>query len=332
MSACFSSTSVCAIADDDDKSQSSAIGAVTTRSDSTTIDMDLKAQQLSGIKTQVLETVQQKPELTVYGTVLSLEPLLQLRQQYLATQAQQDSAKAKYTEAHLNLTRTKDLHNQEIVSTRRLQEQQAQWQSDKANLAASTYQQKSILAASRLEWGDILTNWFILRHNKAAEAFLNQDAQLLQITMPVNTRLNPEIRDIYFDEHGQRHTAIKATLIAASPKIDPISQTERYFFKAEGRLLAFGTHITAWIAEDAQQISGVSIPRSALVWHLGQAFVFIKIDNNHFNRLTLPEFTSDDHGYFVTGKLQPGQEIVTTGAQILLSQQLKALIPKEDKD
>ncbi|MDD1621686.1 MAG: hypothetical protein LUQ11_09405 [Methylococcaceae bacterium] len=328
---CLSSLSVKVIADDDDPPQSTG-GSAMTADGEVTLNLAPKSQQLAGIKTQPLEAAQQQPEFTAFGTIVSLEPLLQLRQQYLAARAQQDGAKAKYNEAHLNLSRTRNLHDQDIVSTRRLQEQQAQWQADKASLDASGYQQQTILSTSRLEWGDTLTDWFIRAQGKTAEQFLNHGAQLLQVTLPANTHLNPDIRRIFIDEHGRRDTAIQATLISASPRIDPISQGERFFFKIEGRRIPFGTHVTAWIADDAGQTPGVIVPASALVWHLGQAFVFIKTADNHFSRRALPAYTPGSQGYFVTKSLRAGEEIVTTGAQTLLSQELKNLIPNEDKD
>jgi hypothetical protein len=150
--------------------------------------------------------------------------LLQLRQQYLAAHAQQDSAKAKFNETHLNLSRTQNLHNQDIVSTRRLQEQQAQWQADKANFDASGFQEQNVLATSRMAWGDILTDWFILKQNKAAEDFLQHKVQLLQITLPPGAKFAANLHTILIDEHGERTAAVTANLISKSPRIDPLTQ------------------------------------------------------------------------------------------------------------
>ncbi|MGZ5000956.1 MAG: efflux RND transporter periplasmic adaptor subunit [Methylomonas sp.] len=328
--ACVTSTLALAMPDSDDLPNGSKPVSAPNSSDALTLAP--KTQQLAGIKTQPLEAAEQQPEFTAYGTVLSLEPLLQLRQQYLAARTQQDSAKAKYTETDLNLSRTQNLHAQDIVSTRRLQEQQALWQADKANLAASGYQQQAILAASRLEWGNTLTEWFIQTQGKAAEQFLNNGAQLLQITLPANVHLDPAVRNVYVDERGQRGNAIRAALISASPRIDPVSQGERYFFKTEGRRIPFGTHVNVWITSDTQQTAGVFVPKSALVWHLGQAFIFIRTADDKFSRRALPQYTPGSHGYFVTGPLKAGEEIVISGAQTLLSQELKNLIPSEDDD
>lgn len=288
-------------------------------------------QQLAGIRTQKLEAVTRQPEFLAYGTVLNLDPLLQLRQQYLAARSQQDAAQARYTEANQNLARTQNLHDQAIVSTRRLQEQQARRQSDKAGLDAASFQQQTLLAASRLEWGDALTEWFVQTPGPAAKAFLSQAAQLIQITLPPDRHLSSDVHSIAIDEHGHRDTVTQATLISASPRIDPVSQGERYFFKLENRHLPFGAHISAWIAANGQPQTGVIVPKSALVWHLGQALVFVKTAEQNFKHLVLSAYHPDPGGYFVT-ELQAGDEIVVTGAQTLLSEELKGQIPREDDD
>ncbi|MBD9358112.1 efflux RND transporter periplasmic adaptor subunit [Methylomonas albis] len=319
-----------ALADDDDARSSTR--QTNPNTDPDILQLDQTGQRLAGIQTQTLTAVQQTPEFAAYGTVLNPEPLLNIRQQFLAASAQQDSAKARYSEAAQNLNRTRDLHQHDIVSTRRLQEQQAIWQADKANLASNSYQQQLIAANSRLLWGDTLSNWFTKAQDKNAIQLLEHRAQLLQITLPANSQLDPSVNVIHIHERGLRQAALPAILISSAPQVDPVSQGPRYFFKCADCRLPFGTHITAWIPEGGRADSGVTIPQSALIWHLGQAFAFIKTDANHFSRCALNHYSGNSQGYFVADGLPPGAEIVTTGAQTLLSQQLKGLIPDEDKD
>ncbi len=315
-------------ADDDDSSTATATPGI----DGSLIQLDSKAQQLAGIQTQRLKASEQAAEIAVFGSVLNLEPLLQLRQQYLAAQAQQQAAQAQNHAAQLNLSRTQNLHQQDIVSTRRLQEQQALAQSDRAALASSQVQQQSLLAVSRLQWGKVLTDWFTQPNHSSAEDLLTQQAQIIQITLPGNHQLNPRIRTIAVDETGQRDQAISASLISVAPQVDTLTQSARYFFKTSGRTLPYGAHITAWLPDEQPAGSGVIIPETAVVRHLGQAFVFIKTADNQFNRRALPVLSKASHGYFVTRSFPAGEEIVTQGAQTLLSQQLKNLIPSEDND
>lgn len=310
-------------ADDDDGKQPAA-----------SLNTDTSIQQSAAIQTRRLEAAPRQSEFIAFGTALNLEPLLELRQKYLAAQAQQDSAAARYQEADTNLNRTRNLHQQNIVSTRRLQEQQAQWQNDKANLSTISHQQQTILAAGRLQWGDVLTDWFTQSHGSQAEQFLNHRWQLLEITLPANMHLAADIRHIEVDVRGRRDQAVVATLVSPAPQVDPVTQGERYFFKSEGHRLPFGAYITAWIPRGSEGDSspGVVIPESAVVWHLGQAFVFIKTPDGKFSRRLLPELSPGKNGYFAATGFAAGEEVVTAGAQTLLSQELKSLIPSEDDD
>ncbi len=326
--ACFYVISMAVIADDDTPKPAQVSAA------SKSLELNKNAEELAGIKTQPLEAVQQQSEFTAFGNVIDLESLLNMRQHYLAALAQQEGVRAKYHETDINLARTRDLHTQDIVSTRRLQEQQAQWQSEKANLAASGYQQQAIAASSRLQWGNVLTDWFIQIDGKASERFLNQHAQILLITLPANTRLNANTTSLYVDERGRREQAQQATLISPAPQVDPLTQGQRYFFMLQGaRSMPFGTQLTAWITNEGKPTSGVIVPESALVWHLGQAVVFIKTGDGKFVRRSISDHTLCQGGYFVAGSsLQADEEIVIAGAQTLLSQELKKLIPSEDND
>ncbi|MGD0959062.1 MAG: hypothetical protein ABSB19_04570 [Methylomonas sp.] len=300
--------------------------------DTDSVYLDAKALQLAGIKTETLTPVRQYAEYTAYGAVLSPEPLLQLRQQYLTAQTQRNTAQAKYTESDLNLARTESLHEHKVVSTHRLQEQRAQWQTDQANLQAGHDRINSILAGSRLEWGELLTNWFVIMADNSAQPFIRHSAQLVQINLPASARLDAKVRTIHIDENGQRDSAITAELISVSPRIDLVTQGQSYFFKSSARPIPFGAHITAWIARDAKQISGFNIPRSAVVWHMGQAYVYVKKADGEFNRRALPAYSLNDSNYFVTEAFTADEALVTTGAQTLLSQQLKKQIPDEDDD
>lgn len=289
-------------------------------------------EQAAGIETRVLQTASKQHEFTAQGIVLNPEPLIRLRQQFLAVQAQQLSAQARYREADFNLARTRNLHAQDIVSTRKLQEQLAQWQSDKTNLSTNGYQQQTLLASNRLEWGDILTTWFTQPGNQQAADIANHHTQLVLISLPTTRHLPSNTQTIAIDPQGHRDQAITAKLIDAAPQADPITQTERFFFEIKGQKLPYNAHIQAWIPSKQQTDNGVIIPDTAVLRHLGQAFVYLKTTNGTFIRRDLLNAETTQNGYFVSTGFSPGEEIVTRGAQTLLSEELKNQIPSEDND
>ena len=297
-----------------------------------TITLDEKNQNLAGIKTQALEVAKQPVEFVTYGKVISPQPLLELRTKYLTLLAQNKSLYARFNESQQNLLRTKNLYAQGVVPARRLEDQQTRWQENKSHLDENGSQLQTLISSSRQVWGEPLTSWFVDSNDKKSGEFLQKKALLLQIIIPANIHLISEVKKTFIDETHQRQNAAPVTLISVSPIIDPISQSQTYFFKCQDRKVPYESQFTAWIATNNQNIKAISIPKSALVWHLGQAYVFIKTANDQFNRRLIPDLITSQQGYFSYENLHVGEEIVVTGAQTLLSQSLKSAIPGFDSN
>jgi hypothetical protein len=88
-------------------------------------------------------------------------------------------------------------------------------------------------------------------------------------------------------------------------------------------------NVTAWIPEQNSQLSGVIIPKSALLWSMDQAFVYIKTDDT-FSRRPIHHYSMSGDGYFVSEELKPDEELVIIGGQMLLSEEMRGQIPDED--
>ena len=226
----------------------------------------------------------------------------------------------------------KNLYAQGVVPARRLEEQQARWQEDNSRLDENGNQLQTLISSSRQVWGEPLTSWFFDRNDKKSEELLKQKALLLQITIPANIHLISEVKNTFIDETHQRQNAVPVTLISESPIIDPISQNQIFFFKCEGKKIPFESQFTAWIITNNQEHKAISIPKSALVWNLGEAYVFIKTTNDQFIPRLIPSLITNQQGYFSYENIQVGEEIVVIGAQTLLSQSLKSTIPSFNKN
>jgi hypothetical protein len=88
--------------------------------------------------------------------------------------------------------------------------------------------------------------------------------------------------------------------------------------------------LTAWITQPDSEETGFIIPESALIWYLNQAYVYSKTGEEIFTRRLLKNISAIYNGYFITEGLSTGNEIVITGGQMLLSEELKNQIPSED--
>jgi len=315
------------IADDDDKS---VANLPVSSAGQGTIFLAAKAQSVSGLQTITLTSVSDHPEFTAHGKAVNIQPLIELRHRYLVALTERSGATARFKQAEQNIKRQQDLYRDGATSKRNLQVQQAQWQTDKAQVDASGVQGKAIMDEARINWGKKLTEWALSTDAEPLNGFLSGRKTLLQITLPVNKQLANEIQTIYVEASGNRSAATKAELISAAPQTDTTAQGESYFFQTEGRRIRTGMRVAAWIPEQGENRSGVVIPKSALVWYMDQAFVYIKTAAEQFTRRTIDQYSATNGGYFVGSGINAGEELVITGGQMLLSEEFRGQIPNED--
>jgi hypothetical protein len=296
------------------------------------IKLDADARKLSGIETLILKPASHSAEFTAYGKAINLQPLLDLRNRYLLALTERSSAQAKFEAEDQNINRQQDLYSHGVGSKRNLQEQQAHWQSSKAQADASYFQGKAIFDEALLFWGKELTNWAMSSNSKKLGEFLSGRQRLLQITLPANRHLPDTVKTVYIDASGNRGKAHKAELISVATRTETVAQGESYYFQTGDTNIITGMNVTAWVPESNEQITGVVIPKSALIWYMDQAIVYLKTAEDTFSRRTLDHYSVSADGYFIPGAIKPGEQIVIKGAQILLSEELRGQIPKEDSD
>jgi hypothetical protein len=328
-------------ADDDDKPAAKPAEA----SSPGTVSLDTKAQSLSGLQTAVLSSVSHRAEFPAYGKAVNIQPLVELRHRYLLALTERSGVAAKFKQAEQDIKRQQDLYREGATSKRNLQALQAQWQSDKALVDASGAQGKAIIDEARLLWGKKLADWALSTDSDPLSDFLSGQKTLLHITLPVDKQLASDIRTIYVDAGGNRNAASRAELISVAPQTDSTTQGETYFFQTEGRRgceqscrdaiagdnhIRTGMRVTAWIPEQDESRTGVVIPKSAVVWYMDQAFVYVKSADARFSRRTLEQYSPTAEGYFVGSGVNAGEHLVVTGGQMLLSEELRGQIPDED--
>jgi len=296
------------------------------------IRLDAEAQKLSGIETITLKPAHHHEEFTAYGKAINIQPLLSLRNRYLLVLTERSSAKARFKQAEQNISRQQDLYREGVSSKRNLQEQQAQWQSYKAQVDATDFQGKAIIDEALLNWGKELTDWAMSSDSDKLNAFLSGRQTLLQITLPANKHLADSIQTIYIEVSGNRGKAHKAELISVAAQADSVAQGESYYFQTGDKNIITGMNVTAWIPEQNVQSTGVIIPKSSLIWYMDQAVVYLKTAEETFSRHTIDHYSATADGYFIPDAIKPGEQLVIKGTQMLLSEELRGQIPSEDDD
>lgn len=93
--------------------------------------------------------------------------------------------------------------------------------------------------------------------------------------------------------------------------------------KQEGARLAPGTLITGALRLPGEQEHGVTVPRSAIVRHEGEAFIYLSTKEGEFTKKEIELEHATSGGWFIHEGLKAGEQVVVAGAQQLLSEESK---------
>src|SRR5262249_54515435 len=162
-----------------------------------------------------------------------------------------------------------------------------------------------------------------LQSNSAlGQNLLSLRQTLVQIAMPVGTPPPKTINVTAGDG-----SSVASSFIGIAPRVDPRLQGAGYFYLAPGGKLAAGMNVNARFA-GTRAVKGAVVPDDAVVSFQGKSWVYLKRDPKHFVRREISIATPVGGGFFVTS-IPPGSEIVTGGAQLLLSEEMRSQLHEE---
>src|SRR5262249_54003538 len=123
---------------------------------------------------------------------------------------------------------------------------------------------------------------------------------------------------------------VEATVLGVAPDTDPTTQGRGFLLLIERPPWPPGTALTGWLAVPGPPRAGVDVPSAAILRHAGRAFVYIQTGDETFARREARLDSPTRHGWFGTSGLAPGERVVVTGAQDLLSVELAGVTAPED--
>jgi hypothetical protein len=287
----------------------------------------------SGIEVGRLQVVSSLAEARAFGEVLDVQPLLNLRADYLAAQSEEAVAQAALMASERAFARTRLLHQDTgTVSTRQLQEAESHLAMDHARLSAARQRQQTIRESIVQAWGGTLADWCTGAGSNYLERLLHREDVLLLITLDAQTILPDETSFIYVGRSPDRIQARKANLISPAPRTGGVSQGETYIFRTPGDKLRTGMRFNAWVPLGKNLEQGVDVPQGAIVWYAGQPWVYVEVEKGIFTRRGVTGYRETDFGWFVSGVVKPDDRVVIRGGQMLLSEEFRWEIPEEGKD
>ncbi len=154
------------------------------------------------------------------------------------------------------------------------------------------------------------------------------DRLLARVWIPAGQSVPSSLASARLEALGHESTPLRGVRIAAGSATDPETQGLYLLFRVESPLrdLRPGLAVTAYLTLEGKPRSGVIIPESAVVRTAGKMWAYVKSGDDMFVRKEVSADTPTGHGWFVTRGFAAGDRIVTVGAQMLLSEELKSQI------
>jgi hypothetical protein len=292
------------------------------------ITLDAEAQRRSGIETAQAAAAEYRDELRAYGAVLELGRLTDLFNSYAAAKAQLQTAQAKLAASKTAFERSSVLYkDDQNVSLARLQAVEAAFRSDAASVAAAEAQAQTLAATAEQEWGPVLGKSLVERAPLIARLIERRDV-LLQVTLTPGAAL-PHAPARAAVQTG-REARAPLTLVSPAPRTDPKIQGRSFFYiaSAESGLLP-GMNVLAYLPS-GEAVDGAVVPGAAIVWWQDRAWIYRRTSPETFMRAQIGTEQPAASGGYVVKDLPMGSEIVTRGAQLLLSEEFRAQIRIED--
>jgi hypothetical protein len=250
------------------------------------------------------------PELKGYGRTLDPAPLAALITELASSQA-------AYAASSNELVRLKTLSNQGNASPRALQAAEASAQHDQ--LVVQSARDRLLLS-----WGKAIAEQNDLP--AFVQSLTSQNTVLVRVDLPAGetlASLPPGARVATLSGNSA-----EAEFLEPAPNVDPQTQGQGFLFLLQARALRLlpGEAVTAWLKLAGDPLTGAVIPREAVVRTEGAGWVYVQKSggDENFTRTSIALDHPVETGWFVTQGVTTNDYVVVTGAQTLLSEELKS--------
>lgn len=299
------------------------------------VRLSRKAQEKSGIRSvELVETVF-RPTARTYGMVVGIDALLDLRGRYLGALAQANVARAALENSQREAERLRLLNRDDRnVSDRVAEAAEAQARGDAARLAAAETQVAALRDSLRQQWPEPLSGWAVEPHSpEGLQKLMDRREVLISVALPdsLPAPSRENAIDLVLPGGGK---PLQAVYVGPAPQTDAFLSGRSFFFRAPAAELRTGMRVTVRQRSGAGMRTGVIVPAAAVVWYAGKAWVYEQEDSDdeEFVRRQIPTDNETESGWFVADIFEAGDRVVTSGAQLLLSEEFKHQIKNENDD
>lgn len=295
--------------------------------------LDERTRKRSGVEVITALPIRYQEQVRAYGTVMDLDNLTTLHNRYVTAVAQIQSAQAKLVASKAAFERAQDLLKSRYMALAQLQAAEAAFGVDQAALATAQAQVKTIRATAFEEWGPAIGK-ALVEGDALVSRLIEREAFLIQITLRPGMSIDPPpTATVQLSDSVPR---VEVRFLSVASQADPKIQGFSFYYVADaGSRLLPGMSVLADLPVGAS-LDGVVVPASAIVWWGGRTWVYLRTGAETFKRHPIPTDppATDAGGVVVPVAVFPRSppDLVTRGAQALLSEELRAQIQMGGND
>lgn len=314
---------------DDEEEEEEAIkvpSRVSIQYGQTVITLDSTAQSQTGITIAPLEAITAREQATSPAVVLSAQELVTARDNYVTALTRLRKVQADLEAVQQESDRLKALYeDNQNASQKALQSAQGTLRSLQADAQAAQQDLALQTAALRQNWGAVAAQW-VVDDLPQLERLFDQSEFLVEVTLPTG-ELSDAPEAISLEIPGS--SARRAKRISALPRVDPRIQGMSFLYVTSNYPgIAPGLNAVARLPV-GRLIRGVLVPRPAVVWWQGIAWVYRLTAPGRYVRCQALIEMPLTGGFLVSRGLSPRDQIVIRGAQSLLSEEFRSQIQPE---
>jgi hypothetical protein len=266
-------------------------------------------QAKAGFVVATPTAVELQPETKAYGRVLDPTPLVNLLTDV-------ETAQATLTASQKEFSRLQKLHAEDDnVSAQALEAAEAALKRDRAQVASA----RARLVAA---WGPALVGRSDLR--ALVSAFVDQKAAVARLDVPPEEASSPPPSGVRCKPLVGEAAPRAAELLGVAPTADPQVQGAAYLVLLREQPPPPGTALIAYLAHEGPAQKTLTVPRSAIVYHEGSAWVYVLGEKDTFERRRVELGRALPDSFTVTAGVAENDRVLTTGTQQLLSNELQA--------
>ena len=301
------------------------------------ITLSAEIQSNSGIKTSPIQSSVYKKNLTNYATVLNIDFLIEQKNRFNEIKNQISLLTNELDRDKKNYDRFKLLNDDnKNVSDKALQEVKVNYENTRIKLNATQELVIGIKQNIRAQWGETILSMIDQGLKKELFEFLLQGkARIVKVTLSENTDNEPP-KNISLALIDNLSEKFLANYLAESPTLDKSLKGKTYFYIVYSNKLRIDSKVIANLVQDnlsSESEKYLAIPKEAVVWNAGQAWIYIKTGDNKFLRKVIQTDNESPNGWIIKEEhIKENDLIVINGAQLLLSEEFKYQIKNENDD